>query len=127
MKVFSSLIHRLKKDRFCFGDAIERKQIEDILNLHATDQPYRVLVFGSRATGKARKYSDIDIDLALIGTSTISPKVTALLAEAFDDSSLPYAVDILLTGRTPAIGYLSKYDSMVRSYCSYEQQISAYF
>jgi predicted nucleotidyltransferase len=71
----------------------ERKTVEDILKTYATDQPYRVIIFGSRATGKARKYSDVDV--ALMGTSTISPRVSAALAEAFEDSSLPYTVDII--------------------------------
>lgn len=71
----------------------ERKTIEHILKTLATDQPYRIVVSGSRVTGKAKKYSDID--LALIGTDIILPYVPAVLAEAFDDSSLPYTVDII--------------------------------
>ncbi|NNN21892.1 MAG: nucleotidyltransferase domain-containing protein [Acidimicrobiales bacterium] len=71
----------------------EREMVETIVKLYATDQHYTVYVFGSRATGKSRKYSDID--LALIGEHSVSPKVSSELAEAFDESSIPYTVDIV--------------------------------
>jgi predicted nucleotidyltransferase len=73
--------------------ATERTMVEDILRTYANDQPYRVIIFGSRATGTAKKYSDIDV--ALIGSHTISPRVYSMLKEAFEDSSLPYTVDII--------------------------------
>jgi type I restriction enzyme S subunit len=79
---------------------INRKTVEDVLKANATDQPYKVVVFGSRATGKAKKYSDVD--LALFGSSKIAPMVAARLAEAFEDSSLPYNVDVVDTNNTNA-------------------------
>jgi predicted nucleotidyltransferase len=71
----------------------ERAIVEGILRTQAIDQPYSVVIFGSRASGKPKRYSDID--LALIGSHTIAPKVYSRLVEAFENSSLPYTVDIV--------------------------------
>jgi predicted nucleotidyltransferase len=54
----------------------------------------RVYVFGSRARNNAKKYSDID--LAVDYNHTKLPfKIEARLAAAFEDSLLPYRVDII--------------------------------
>jgi uncharacterized protein len=50
-------------------------------------------VFGSRATGRARRYSDLDI--AIDAGRRLSLDETAVLAEAFSESDLPYRVDIV--------------------------------
>ncbi len=67
--------------------------LKDIIKPHATDRPYQVIIFGSRINGCARKYSDVDI--TLFRERPMSFKVDANLAEAFDDSSSPYTVDIV--------------------------------
>ena len=71
----------------------EQATLRAILNNYVSDQHYKVVVFGSRATGKARKYSDID--LALIGDTAVPPEVSADLSETFENSTLPYTVDII--------------------------------
>lgn len=73
--------------------ADEQKLLESIIKNHATDQPYRVLVFGSRAKGTARKYSDVDV--ALVGKSRMASRTASALAEALEDSDLPYTVDVV--------------------------------
>ncbi|MCF6808172.1 nucleotidyltransferase domain-containing protein [Thiotrichales bacterium 19S9-12] len=55
------------------------------------DKIDRVAVFGSRATGKYRNNSDID--LVIYGNSITQSDINALARE-FDDSSLAYPVDI---------------------------------
>jgi type I restriction enzyme S subunit len=50
-------------------------------------------VFGSRATGRARRYSDLD--LAIDAGRPITLDEIAALAEAFSDSDLPYRVDLV--------------------------------
>jgi predicted nucleotidyltransferase len=50
-------------------------------------------VFGSRATGRARPLSDLD--LAIDAGRRLSLDETARLGEAFSDSDLPYKVDIV--------------------------------
>src|SRR5436853_1784007 len=52
-----------------------------------------VWVFGSRASGRARRYSDLD--LAIDAGRPLTLDETAILAEAFSDSDLPYRVDII--------------------------------
>jgi predicted nucleotidyltransferase len=53
----------------------------------------RVRVFGSRARGAAKPWSDLD--LALTGDGPLSLAVLAELAEAFDESALPWKVDLV--------------------------------
>lgn len=53
-----------------------------------------VCVFGSRATGQhARRYSDLD--LALMTREPLPPDQLAELAEAFEESDLPWTVDVI--------------------------------
>ena len=52
-----------------------------------------VWVFGSRATGKARRYSDLD--LALEGEAEMSIDDLGALKDALSDSDLPFTVDLV--------------------------------
>jgi predicted nucleotidyltransferase len=52
----------------------------------------RVWLFGSRACGKAKKFSDID--LLVDAGQPLSLALLAELSNAFEESSLPYKVDI---------------------------------
>ena len=52
-----------------------------------------VWVFGSRVTGRAWRYSDLD--LAIDAGRMLTLDETASLAEDFDESDLPYRVDIV--------------------------------
>jgi uncharacterized protein len=52
-----------------------------------------VWVFGSRATGAARRHSDLD--LAIDAGRRLTIDEIAGLTEAFSDSDLPYRVDIV--------------------------------
>jgi len=53
----------------------------------------RVFVFGSRARGGARKYSDLD--LALAWSRPLGLELLGQLAEALSESDLPYKVDLV--------------------------------
>ena len=66
--------------------------IRDILRTHLPAQT-RAWVFGSRATGTARRYSDLD--LALKAEQTISLDVLAGVTTALSESDLPFKVDVL--------------------------------
>ncbi len=50
------------------------------------------VIFGSRTGGKARRYSDVDIGITGEPLTLIE---LGDVAEAFDESDLPYAVDIV--------------------------------
>lgn len=52
-----------------------------------------VRAFGSRVTGKAKDYSDLD--LALIGPRLLTIDTIGRIHEAFEESDLPIRVDIL--------------------------------
>ena len=65
--------------------------IARIAQTYAPD--YEVRVFGSRVRGTARQYSDAD--LAFIGAKSLSTDQLIRLKEAFENSALPFHVDIV--------------------------------
>lgn len=69
-----------------------RTIVEEILRRHAP-RPCRVWVFGSRVRGRARRFSDLD--LAVDAGRPLTFGDTAPLADAFDDSDLPWRVDVV--------------------------------
>jgi uncharacterized protein len=66
-----------------------------VLNILRANLPQstQIWVFGSRATGRARRYSDLD--LAIDAGRPLTLDEIAAFAEAFSDSDLPYKVDIV--------------------------------
>lgn len=54
---------------------------------------YSVWAFGSRAKKQAKPYSDLDI--AIIGEQSMPISLLAEVNEAFDESDLPWKVDIV--------------------------------
>lgn len=56
-------------------------------------QGFRVYVFGSRAGGKVKPWSDLD--LLFEGNEPLPLEVRARLASEFDDSRLPWKVDLV--------------------------------
>lgn len=66
--------------------------VRDILTKHLPPG-VSVRVFGSRAKGTAKPYSDLD--LALKGDSRLSMALLADVADAFSDSDLPFRVDVV--------------------------------
>lgn len=55
-------------------------------------QEYKLYIFGSRAKGKAKKYSDIDI---AIDSPELTTKIKSKLEFIFENSTMPYEVDIV--------------------------------
>lgn len=60
-----------------------------------------VMIFGSRATGRARPYSDLD--LLFVRPSALTWAERALLRDAFDGSLLPFRVDLVDGQGMPAL------------------------
>ena len=54
---------------------------------------YEVIVFGSRANGNARRFSDLD--LTLIGNDALPLRRLVELRDALSESRLPIMVDVL--------------------------------
>lgn len=69
----------------------ERAIVLRILNEIVPDREVRA--FGSRVTGKAKPFSDLD--LAIMGDEPLPLKTRARLEEAFSESDLPWKVDVL--------------------------------
>jgi type I restriction enzyme S subunit len=77
----------------CAGlPADHRRLVLSILRAHLPDAAAAWL-FGSRATGWARRYSDLD--LAIDAGRPLTLDESARLSEAFRDSDLPYRVDLV--------------------------------
>ncbi len=70
--------------------------VQDILRRHVP--AHEVWAFGSRISGKAWQYSDLD--LAIISDTPLSFGDHAALADEFAESDLPFRVDILEWART---------------------------
>jgi predicted nucleotidyltransferase len=67
------------------------RTILDILNRHVPDRDVRVI--GSRTTGAAKPFSDLD--LVIMGDAPLTLRTLAELRDAFDDSDVPFVVDIV--------------------------------
>jgi len=69
-------------------------QLRLISGILAVNVPgVEVRAFGSRVGGKPKAYSDLD--LALVGPAKLAPAVLETLREAFEESDLPFRVDLL--------------------------------
>ena len=67
------------------------EKVRSILARHASHCEVRA--FGSRVNGKAKSYSDLD--LAVVGSGKLSDDTLRWLREAFEESDLPFRVDVL--------------------------------
>ena len=64
--------------------------VKDILRKHIPD--CEVIAYGSRVTGKSRRYSDLD--LSIIGEKELPLRTLGDLQEDFEESDLPFRVDL---------------------------------
>lgn len=64
--------------------------IKETVSNHLKD--YKLYLFGSRVKNKAKKYSDIDI---AIDSAEFTPEKKSQLEFIFEDSTIPYEVDIV--------------------------------
>ena len=65
--------------------------VANILKKHIPE--YEVWAFGSRAKWTAKQYSDLD--LAVVTDTSMSPSISAALADDFSESDLPFKVDVV--------------------------------
>ena len=61
---------------------------------------YKLGLFGSRVVGKPAKYSDLNV--AVMGQAKIPGHILENLREAFENSDLPYRVDVVDLNRSSA-------------------------
>lgn len=76
---------------------MNQKRIEDnikkIIFEHLSPKQYRVFVYGSRAAGRARKWSDYDI--GIIGKKPVSQNILWKVEEELEESDLPVIVQVV--------------------------------
>lgn len=80
---------------------LEPKYLEElrgIVHSNVDTRRWKPVIFGSRATGQARKTSDIDI--GLIGPEKLPDEVHAKLWDELDKSDIPYVMEIVDVSQT---------------------------
>lgn len=76
---------------------LEKRHLDFILQVLQKNIPQedaKFYIFGSRAKGKHKEYSDIDIAVKL-EKETISADILGKILMEFSDSTLPYEVDVI--------------------------------
>lgn len=74
-------------------DKIIEKKVKEVVFSVIPSKEIKVFIFGSRATGNASRFSDID--LGIKGSAPISGVRIAEIKELFEDSNLPFKVDVV--------------------------------
>ena len=69
------------------------KKIKEIIYRFLDPKEYQVFIFGSRAVGKSKKYSDYDV--GIFGKKSVPATKMVLIEEALEESDLPYKVDVV--------------------------------
>jgi predicted nucleotidyltransferase len=69
------------------------QQIKQTVYRFLNPRQYHVFLFGSRVTGDTHRYSDYDVGIRGPGPLPLSLK--AAIDEAFEESDLPYTVDVV--------------------------------
>ena len=75
---------------------IEKKHLEILKNI-LKKYPYTFYAYGSRVTGKNRKYSDLD----LCYKETIPTKIILDIQEELEESDIPFRVDLVYWNDMP--------------------------
>jgi predicted nucleotidyltransferase len=70
--------------------------LRTLLQRHLPDAT--VLAYGSRVSGKARRYSDLDV--VVLAPPSVNTRLNAF-KEALDESNLPFLVDVHLWDELP--------------------------
>jgi predicted nucleotidyltransferase len=70
--------------------------VRTVLERNGVGESNAPVIFGSRATGRARRYSDLDIGFA---GEPVPSDALARIEEEFEESELPLRVDVLNLGQ----------------------------
>lgn len=72
---------------------IPEQKVKEVLLRFLDPGEYQFSLFGSRASGKARLFSDYDI--GILGRRQVSLETLAMIKEALEESDLPYTIDVV--------------------------------
>ncbi len=70
-------------------------QLENLLFVPLKEAGFKIWIFGSRARGDHRPYSDIDFLIERSNEVKNFSSLISTLKEALEESSLPYKVDLV--------------------------------
>lgn len=70
-----------------------RDQIKQIIFKHLSPKEYKVFLYGSRATGKAWKWSDYDV--GIMGDKPVPVMVKVEIEDELEKSDLPVVVEVV--------------------------------
>lgn len=68
-------------------------QLKSTLKKHLTGPKYKAFIFGSRASGKHRKFSDLDI--GIMGPSKVPASTLIQIQNDLSNSNIPYLTDVV--------------------------------
>jgi type I restriction enzyme S subunit len=76
---------------------ISEEQLDTVLKIlqHNLTPDITVWVYGSRASGTAKLYSDLDLALERNDGKAINNEQIVNLMDEFEESNLPYKVDVM--------------------------------
>lgn len=67
--------------------------IQKIIFKHLSPEEHQVFLFGSRAGGTSRQWSDYDI--GILGKKELPPVTKVQIEGELEESDIPYAVDVV--------------------------------
>lgn len=70
-----------------------KNQIKKIIFRFLDPQKHQAFIFGSRASGRAEKFSDYDV--GILGRKPVAFNILTEIEEALEESDLPYKVDVV--------------------------------
>ena len=74
---------------------LQKRHIDFVIDILKNNIPEGIFyIFGSRSKGNNKEYSDIDIAVDNAG-NRLSPSILGKILQEFEDSTLPYEVDVI--------------------------------
>ena len=70
-----------------------KKHIKEIAGRHLDLNKYKLFFFGSRVTNRGSEHSDIDV--GILGNTSVPEKVLGQIKEDLEEAALLYSVDIV--------------------------------
>ena len=67
--------------------------IGQIIRKHLPELGYKTFIFGSRAEGTHRKFSDVDV--GILGPASVPNKTKFDIEDELEESDIPYQVDVV--------------------------------